>query len=264
MCCIAGGNIDGAASAPNVTALESRIDRLELAQSAQVHKGVTTSAGWVRDCRNCNVLRSCDPNFAALLTNVCCTGWVAAGNTNIFKFPDSKCLESGVGGTQEYVTAMFETFQNGKLSLHNPAKTEDCYLKNEKTTLQFSCYPDIGAHERPSFGTRKPDNVHRCGQNETGAHSIVMLGDNKRRADGSFTDEEVGHVLDLGSQLLWDHQKRRRKLYCYLTDGYRFQFFQISRNTSSLVMEMMESNVYTGVLGWQVGRIGAISIPQII
>ena len=58
-------------------------------------------------------------------------------------------------------------------------------------------------------------------------------------------------MLDMTRQLLMEYQKRRGLMYCFLTDGYRFQFFKVERHRSHDFI-FQESNVYEGITGWQV------------
>jgi len=85
----------------------------------------------------------------------------------------------------------------------------------------------------------------------------VIIGDNKRRNQGNFADEEIGHILDMTQHLLSHFQKKRQFMYSFLTDGYRFQFFKALRFDDKFKYEY--SNVYLGFSGWQAGSSARIA-----
>jgi hypothetical protein len=80
-----------------------------------------------------------------------------------------------------------------------------------------------------------------------------MVGDVKGGAIDrkSFPEAAIGHILDMGRDLLKEVQFMRNSLICFLTDGNRFQFFKCERRGGGL-FEFFESGVYVGVPGWQV------------
>ena len=118
--------------------------------------------------------------------------------------------------------------------------------------IRIHCFPDVGAEERVSFGSRRPDNVFRYRRDVSGPQSIVLLGDNKGRyAHNYFPDEEIGHILDMGMSLMANYQRNRRFMYCFLTNGYNFQFFKIHRDRDSC-FHIEQSLVFCDILGWQV------------
>ena len=227
--------------------LRKEFQSLKMKANFQPHQGVTTASEWVGLIRSDQTLQPADKSFKDFLDSVKIDGWIRSGEA---EFPPASSLEAGEGGTQDFVTRIFELFEDGNLKIHAESKKSRGEYVKTSVTHTLLCYPVLGAHSSPSFGTRKPDNVHRSGQNVIGVHTIVLLGDNKRSAEGKFTDEEIGHVLDMSRQLLMEHQKKRILLYCYLTDGYRFQYFKIDRIHDDFSFQ--ESDVKTGVLGWQV------------
>jgi hypothetical protein len=108
---------------------------------------------------------------------------------------------------------------------------------------------DNTAHTHRSFATRKPDVV-AFNTTLRGSSNITLIGDVKGYStNGDFPDDEVGHVLDMGTTLMELHRTRAR-LYCFLTDGYRFQYFSIERDRNDYLYKI--SGIYVGYEGWQV------------
>jgi hypothetical protein len=123
---------------------------------------------------------------------------------------------------------------------------EKRYQRFQQNRSCCNQYVDPTAYSRKSLGNRKPDVVSYASSDTKGSQEIVLLGDVKGRELGGFSDAEIGHVLDIGTVLMRDHQVGRRELYVFLTDGYRFQFFSISRD--EIVKgrwSILQSPVYT-------------------
>jgi len=79
-----------------------------------------------------------------------------------------------------------------------------------------------------------------------------MLGDVKGcgpRNNKDFPEAEVGHILDMGTDLMTKEQFTRTTLYCFLTDGFKFQFFRCSRNQQGHDISYEQSAVYGGEAG---------------
>lgn len=112
-------------------------------------------------------------------------------------------------------------------------------------------WADLNSYRSPSFGTRKPDNViykKDC----SGPLAIVLFCENKGRySDKSFSAQHCGHCLDMARELMETFQPRRRFVFCFLSDGYRFQFFRVYRNEDDDLRYDM-SLVYLGKCGLQV------------
>ena len=219
-------------------------------QMQQLHHGVSTNQDWVRMLKNENQLVH-DANLDKYLYDYKINGWYCPKPDGV-SFPGDDVLESGEGGTQSFVDSILSSFyHNNEFEVHRESKKKaGVFNKKPSCKLQLSCFPVENSYARPSFGTRKPDNVFRSEKNVGGAHSIVMIGENKRRAQGAFSDDEIGHILDMAKQLMVHHQKKRQFMYCFLSDGFRFQFFSIHRFQAGF--EYCHSRVYEGVLGWQV------------
>jgi hypothetical protein len=54
----------------------------------------------------------------------------------------------------------------------------------------------------------------------------------------------------MSKELLAKHQVFRNILYCFLTDGQRFQFFKVTRVSDGF--NFVESSVFIGTFGWQI------------
>lgn len=72
---------------------------------------------------------------------------------------------------------------------------------------QYSPFPN--AHAVPTFGTRKPDAAFHL-KGHSGSLALVVIGEHKGRlSDGDFSNDEVGHILDMARDLMENHQVRR-------------------------------------------------------
>lgn len=242
-------------SYPGVSSVAKKLEELSIEvkelRTAKPHQGVTTAAEWVCKLRGANELYYSSKLDAWLLDKKL-ECWICGGIVGADYFPSEECLESGEGGTQEFVWRLLEKISSSDgCKTYQPRKDERGYLSRPGSNLRLSCYPVPDSHKNASFGSRKPDNVFRSRPDATGVHTIVVIGDNKRRARGKFTEEEIGHILDMTRQLLMEYQKRRVLMYCFLTDGFRFQFFSVQRKTAREFI-FHESIVYEGLTGWQV------------
>jgi len=123
--------------------------------------------------------------------------------------------------------------------------------KYRQTTkrVEFGSQPYDG-HGVMSFSSHV---VGFCGDRRGGT-AITIIGEVRgcsfRRED--FSGGEVGQLLDMGADLLTKEQFTRTSLYCFLTDGYRFQFFKCSRRQFGEDIRFEQSRVYGGERGWQV------------
>jgi hypothetical protein len=112
----------------------------------------------------------------------------------------------------------------------------------------------VDGHAYVSYASRKPDIPCYVNNGQRGACSITMIGDVKgcgpRKVD--FSNAEIGHILDMAKDLMTKEQFTRAKLYCFLTDGYRFQFYRCNRVQRGDEINFEQSPVYGGVRGWQV------------
>ena len=120
-------------------------------------------------------------------------------------------------------------------------------------------WADPESYRHTSFGTRMPDNViykKDC----SGPLAIVLFCENKGRySDRTFSPQHCGHCLDMARELMEDFQPRRNFLYCFLSDGFRFQFFRVYRNADDDIRYDM-SEIYLGKIGLQVNDPFVVSL----
>ena len=126
------------------------------------------------------------------------------------------------------------------------------YRRRATSRVEFKSRPHDG-HAVVSFCNRRPDIVCYHGERRGGS-CITMIGDVKgcglRNKD--FPEDDVGHILDMAVDLVRKEQFSRTVLYCFLTDGSRFQYFRCSRNHQGEEIRFEQSPVYGGEYGWQV------------
>lgn len=95
-------------------------------------------------------------------------------------------------------------------------------------------YPDPKAYKKTSFRTRKPDIVNYK-KGFTGPIAITAFGDCKKRGEGDFGEDEIGHILDMARSYMEDIGAMIRPfLIVFLTDGKRWQFFRVRRKADGL------------------------------
>jgi hypothetical protein len=221
--------------------------------------GVTTVAQWVSDLREKQMLLFAQRLDDMLLSQMT-LGWISC--EPCFNFPSLGTAESGDSGTQAYVSQ--QLFNIREATHFYPAQEEnndddddddDLFVKTADIALNLQSFPYLNdASQPPSFGLRKPDVVAYAGDSSSakGALAITIIGEVKgASSSGDFPDDEVGHILDLAKDLLKNHQVHRFILYCFLTDGQRFQFFQAKRQSDGFSFQ--QSSVFVvGTMGWQI------------
>jgi len=259
------------------------------------HQSPTSNKEWARELKSNNQLRF-SQQFHSLMLAFKASGWLKDVPLN---FPEigtpentprkekkveaeesAKKSKGGIPLTpavccQDFVTAIFEKMRNTNplpievsatptMGKQGTYKTRSSSSK-DVITITIRSFPNPTAYKAPSYTTRKPDCVFYAGANSSSFYSITMIGDVKGRQNNNiFSDEDVGHVLDLGRELLESVQFDRMKLTTFLTDGYKIQFFEITRLISSdgrQSFDYLESNLFTGVEGWQV-LLGLASISH--
>lgn len=214
--------------------------KIEKIQVVNNKHGVTSYANFAQRLKEKNKLIF-KPEFQIWLQNFQDKWWPCE---EVETFPELHQKEAE--HCQPFVSRMINT-----LALNNKHKLlkNGGYSKNPAST-QPSPNDVVDAFKSVSFNQRKPDIV-MYKANQRGACSITMLGDVKsRNSDNDFPNEEVGHILDMTIELMTDHQSLRKTFYCFLTDGYRFQFFKCHRVGDSFTFEF--SSVFLGESGWQV------------
>ena len=249
----------------SVNALISSVNELKMSRYS--HHGVTTEAEFVKCLRQNGELQPETELFCEVVRESSFHRWIAPGPL-VMHYPDVGVGENDkkgldgvdiIPGTQSYVSQMLDEIKASTFLYPERAPTRVCrdnrhFNKSSPVKMDLKCHVDSTAYRRPSFGNRKPDVVCFASKETRGSQDIVLLGDVKGRAVGNFTDAEIGHVLDFGTDLMANHQVARRKLYVFLTDGYRFQFFSISPGSEEGRWSIFYSSVYVELAGWQVRR----------
>ena len=233
--------------------LESRLSFLEKRGNTvnminmKAIKGTTTEAEMVQEKKKNGELQPFFSQTKLSFLNFQVLWWIRHDYVSKNKFPNVGDTEKDV--CQPFVTKILEAFTQAVIpgaSLYCPTDA-----KRRCSSIQLNSVVDNQAYRKVSFDGRKPDVVsYEAGC--TGSLAITFIGDVKRRsmASGDFTDQEQGHILDMGFDLM-NIQRHRTFLICFLTDGFRFQYFKIDRREGNKYHSQY-SAVYEGLSGWQV------------
>lgn len=124
---------------------------------------------------------------------------------------------------------------------------------DEPRKFKMVSFPDPMAYTRKSFGDRSPDLPFLSHPNTTSPHCITFMLDVKPAKEGEYTDEEIGHIVDMARELLNTVQMARRGIICGLTDGSRFQFFRVMRLEAPEIY-VEASRIFTDMQGWEVSK----------
>jgi hypothetical protein len=212
-------------------------------------RGVTTEANWVKHLKDNGNLTTSSVEMKVFFDDTAVSWWPVG--ISAIQFPPPGSSESSA--CQPFVSSMIQTF-NESIS------GQDIVVKERRgmisywtrATFQKRIYSTpVDSHNAVSYSGRKPDIV--CYDSDMrGACAITILGDVKGRRSVAtdFPDSEIGHILDMASDLLKMHHFTRVFMYCFLTDGYSFQFFKCIRTGENF--RYLQSGIFTGVRGWQV------------
>jgi hypothetical protein len=214
--------------------------------------GVRTKSAFVKDIRANKTLKANSPDLNSFLESSAVKWWLSA---QVAPFPSENAAQ--LETCQPFVSQMIEEIEN---IINNDLKVyrekndfTESFWKKGTLKVQFLSQP-VNCHNTFSFATRKPDIVCYDGFRR-GACAITMFGDVKCCAarNNDFPDSEIGQALEMGMDLLKKEQFTRVTLFCFLTDGFRFQFFKCNRIDDDK-FTFDQSSVYEGVIGWQVFR----------
>jgi hypothetical protein len=206
-------------------------------------RGISTAANWVSSIRDENLL-IVDNKLNHFLENCAVEWWPTP---KVMPFPNVGATESKT--CQDFVNTIIKKIINCDGNVY---KIDD-FGNAQSIVLQFPIHSQpVDCHKVVSFSGRKPDIC--CYQGDRrGAYLITLVGDVKgcgaRTAD--FPEAEIGHILDMTTDLLVKHQFTRLFIYCFLTDGCKFQFFKVRRCVGN-VFRYEQSAVYCNEKGWQV------------
>lgn len=227
--------------------IQLRLRNVEIAR-ANVPIGVSTEANWVADLRQNSLLINSDLAFTTFLTEHAVKWWITP---DVVDFPPVGAAETAI--CQPFVTDRLTELELCRGRVYPPKLVQlpgTSRYKAAYKNVNIHCQV-IDAHGSVSYSGRRPDIVCYDGH-KRGAYSIVMLGEVKgcgtRHAD--FPEAAIGKILDMASDLLIKHQFNRAFMYCFLTDGCKFQFFKCTRTGN--VLTFQQSPVYLNEHGWQV------------
>lgn len=182
---------------------------------------------------------------------------------HVAPFPSVGAMESTT--CQAYVSARINEIVSCGGRVHTPKRFRvpgtSRYRRQATEQVPFRSIP-VDAHATVSFAGRSPDMPCYHGA-QRGACAITLLGDVKGCGprNNDFSDVEVGHVLDMATDLMTKEQCTRTLLYCFLTDGYRFQFFRCCHSQrEEPIFTYEQSAVYGGEVGWQVSYYGLLDL----
>jgi hypothetical protein len=216
--------------------------------------GVTTEAEMVQRLISSSLLGH-NEEFDRFLVSSKVDGWFEQKHIDGITFStdlpesDKKIKDTNeiVEGVQSYVDSVLKkVFQNKALFMRG-GKAKNLFSKQQVVSLT-STYVH-GSHKKASFLTRKPDLPFFDGTRHGGV-AVVWFGDCKGSGTGEFSDADIGHVLDMGRVLMMQVQVARSMMVVFLTDGNRFQYFRILRQSSGLYYHF--STIFTGIEAWQV------------
>lgn len=214
------------------------------------HKGISTASEWVTSLRAEGSLAAGVHSLDSFLEEHAVNWWPTA---DVATFPSVSATETAT--CQPYVTARINEIVNSGGRVHRKKLFRipgtSAYVK-DSVPVHFCSIP-VDGHAVISYSDRKPDIPCYNGVRRGGC-SITMLGDVKScgARNKDFPEADVGHILDMGTDLMRKEQFTRTTLYCFLTDGFKFQFFRCSRRQQGLDITYEQSAIYGGEHGWQV------------
>jgi hypothetical protein len=163
---------------------------------------------------------------------------------------DRSCFEEPKGNltktssTHDFVTACMVALTERKCVVN--------LANGQEIPVELTSFPGIFRQDIPSFLNRKPDLPFYSKADSYDSYSIKWLVEVKKRSQGEFNDDQIGQILDMTVSLLsYQHEERVGIVSC-LTDGYRFKFFQVTRELYSTNFIVHHSAMFEGDPGCQV------------
>lgn len=249
-CCLAESS-----SKEQLDALQKSLNSLTLKQSSSRVAGTVTAAQLYTSLKEEGRLKQ-DGNIDAIFNFESEACWVEAVENPVTLFP---ALASGEKAkVQPFFTEVLNKFntavQNKKM--FTLLKKDGTFTKAVSIKDAVVCRPTGELCDTPTIGTRKPDIVvhHRDG---AGIWNIMLACELKSRDsdEGDFASAEVGHLIDTNFELL-RQQPLRRFTYSFISDGFRFQFFKVSRDRRDAdagdAFNVQSSRIFSGLVGWKV------------
>ena len=163
---------------------------------------------------------------------------------------DRSCFEERIGNltknrsTHDFVTACMVALTTRKCVVN--------LANGQEIPVELTSFPGIFRQDCPSFLNRKPDLPFYSKADSYDSYNIKWLVEVKKRSHGEFNDDQIGQILDMTVSLLsYQHEERMGIVSC-LTDGYRFKFFQVTRELYSTNIIVHHSAMFEGDPGCQV------------
>lgn len=183
--------------------------------------------------------------------------FVAAGDFWVDRVEDPATVFPAVGAGENTVVQPFFIEVGNKLAIPN----RTVYRKDEfgqyivpevLTDAVLYAIPDATVFNKPTIAHRRPDvNCYYRTVSVTGELSIVFCMEVKGRMNSqAFPMEDIGQVIDTNKELL-RRQPFRKFTIAVLSDGVRFQFFQITRLVWD-EFDVVHSQMYWNMAGWAV------------
>ena len=231
--------------------LYRRVAALELSRT--VH-GITSAANHATSLEDQSKIMHNSPSLAIFLEGSKVNWWID-GQSPYFPIPGDQEKEV----CQPFVTRIIENIKaviSTKIvrpPAAHPTATKEFKNGEKRSALVF--HSDIeDCHKVASFAGRKPDMVTFV-TSKRGPCQITTLGDVKgaHARQTEFGMEDRGKIFDFAEALLTKAQFTRTFVYCYLTDGFKFQFFKCNCIRMGIIdFSFEQSAVYQGIQGWQV------------
>lgn len=184
--------------------------------------------------------------------------WIDVGDKKRF-FPTNPCgekdLKSKSGdvlelGSQHYFKNINDYLRTPNARLFRLGKRPSIFIQKDSIPLRLTSIPQ-DKYDFVSYRNRKPDFVaYRVEM--SGPYAITLIGDVKP-FDGMgrpFSDMQMGHVIDMGWELLRFVQPWRSTLLVFLTDTRRWQFFELKQIKMELYVDV--SCVFEDAAGWKI------------
>ena len=157
-------------------------------------------------------------------------------------------------GVRVILNSLLRELFRGK-TLYMETKDRKTFNEATKAPLCRNYSINLEEYKYPSFQNRKPDFVANFA-NYVGPQAIVLIGNFTSRANFSFTKEEKGKLIDFARALLFHEQFHRHFIFCFLSDGIRFQFFRVEKLVENDLDDLRVRifPVVIGIQGWQVSH----------
>jgi hypothetical protein len=223
-------------TAKNIEGVKSDLHSVALGRTSVI-SNTETRAERVKTLRTTDHLLP-SRDFTSTLDNAKVSWWPVGGKT---KFPSANCPEKSV--CQTFVSEMLSLFINGTVEV-----TE---RDGKKKVVKVHSVPDPDAFRTRQVNNRAPYCLFHDGVDKRGNFTVTLEGEVKGGGNGIFSDDKIGQVTD-GLQRFLESQTERAEMIGFVTDGRRFQFIRIHKQSRGTGYHFDISSIYLEYLGWQV------------